>query len=669
MKRAGRDLPPELTATLAEMTPQERAYLARALKDPHTAQRELIEADFERQPVSIREFLSDPELLGNTGRIENWETDEDESAGIYSFWRHELSDLFDLNNAYQQWVIQAGIGSGKSFVSIVAILYKLYVLLCMRNPQEFCGLNRNSAITAGFFSSTRDIGRATEYSMLTSIMSDSPFFRKAAGLTDLHRPFEILRLPKNIQIAFGSRAQHALGQNLMLGLMDEASFGILTQDRQMSELFNSFWRRLSSRFANSTSPGLLIVASSKSAELDFVEKHIQKWCTPENEGLIKVTKAAVYDVVPHRFPAKDKFRVMVGNETTPSRLLEKGELPSPGFEVISIPDHPALRGQYAADLEGSLRDLSSILVANASPLIPLREKIISCIDPDRRHPFKVETVYAGTRDQLEIQHLLLPELLTIRRVAGLRPRVNPGMSRYMHVDIGLKHDALGLAMCHLCGMESRETVNELGEAVDEEIPRLYVDLLLQVRCKPGDQVDLMKIVRFIRYLAQFCGYPIGGISFDAFQSAQPSQILAKLGFEVSYVSVDRTETPYLTLASAIQNETVSYYEYPILQKELRELRRDIQKRKVDHPRVNGDGSVGSKDVSDALCGAVTTALKHPQSFRLPDLQPLTTRDYIAAGKGGRDPDDISWVAGMKNVRVQTNQPFRRVRDMFGRQVK
>jgi hypothetical protein len=187
-------------ADIAAMGPEERALLLQAIAEAEENRQDtltdLFEADFERPPVSIREFLTDPELLGNTGRIQDWENDSDEQCGIYKFWRHELDDLFDPSKRYQQWIVSAAIGSGKSFVSIIAILYKIYWLLCLRNPQQYCGINPNSAITFGFFSATREIGRATEYSMLTSIMGDSPFFKRMVGVTDKYRPHELLKLPK-----------------------------------------------------------------------------------------------------------------------------------------------------------------------------------------------------------------------------------------------------------------------------------------------------------------------------------------------------------------------------------------------------------------------------------------------------------------------------------------
>jgi len=176
-------------ADIAAMGPEERAFLMRVLSEAEDNRRDaltdLFEADFEHAPVSIREFLTDPELLGNTGRIQNWQIDSDEQCGIYRFWRRELNDLFDPSKHYQQWIVSAAIGSVKSFVSIIAILYKIYWLLCLRNPQQYCGINQNSPITFGFFSATREIGRATEYAMLTSIMGDSPFFKRMVGVTEI----------------------------------------------------------------------------------------------------------------------------------------------------------------------------------------------------------------------------------------------------------------------------------------------------------------------------------------------------------------------------------------------------------------------------------------------------------------------------------------------------
>jgi hypothetical protein len=105
-----------------------------------------------------------------------------------------------------------------------------------------------------------------------------------------------------------------------------------------------------------------------------------------------------------------------------------------------------------------------------------------------------------------------------------------------------------------------------------------------VKSHPGDQVELRKVLKFILFLSRQAGYPIESVSFDQFQSSMIMQDLARLNFNVSQLSVDRNDGPYLTLASIIQAQAISYYDYPILLRELRELKRDVARRKVDHPR-------------------------------------------------------------------------------------
>lgn len=334
--------------------------------------------------------------------------------------------------------------------------------------------------------------------------------------------------------------------------------------------------------------------------------------------------------------------------------------------MIEIPDHFQLRHQYEIDVEGSLRDFSNIVVTDASPLIVLREKIQACVDPNRLHPFPTETIFAGTRDELQIEQLFKLDEVTNRTPVGRRPRINPSAPRFIHVDIGLKNDALGLAVVHLSGIRSVEQLNEAGEPEIEELPEIYVDLILRVKSHPGAQVDLRKILKFILFLSRQAGYPIESVSFDQFQSSMIMQDLARLNFNVVPLSVDRNDAAYLTLASVVQAEAISYYHHSILLRELRELKRDLQKRRVDHPALSADGSPGSKDLADSLAGACFNAGKNPRAFWQPDLPPMTDRDLILRGDATRnDLNDLSWVTGTSRRVKVLNQPEFVVRDIFG----
>ena len=77
------------------------------------------------------------------------------------------------------------------------------------------------------------------------------------------------------------------------------------------------------------------------------------------------------------------------------------------------------------------------------------------------------------------------------------------------------------------------------------------------------------------------------------------QLNAK-GFNAKIVSVDTSTDPYENLKTALYEDRVFMYEYPILLQELRQLQRDFKRGKVDHPQR------GSKDCSDAVAGVFWT---------------------------------------------------------------
>lgn len=171
----------------------------------------LFRNDYEITPVSIDEFLSDDYYLGRVG------------CNVYETWRDDLREVLSPLNNIGEWVIKGSIGSGKTFVAVIANLYKIYCLLCLHNPQKFYGLAEGSPIVFGLFNIYKYLAGATSYQYLTTWLRDmSPFFAEKRGdsgkskkrLTDK----EVLDLPKGIQVALGAAAIHALGQNIYGGL-------------------------------------------------------------------------------------------------------------------------------------------------------------------------------------------------------------------------------------------------------------------------------------------------------------------------------------------------------------------------------------------------------------------------------------------------------------------
>ena len=171
----------------------------------------------------------------------------------------------------------------------------------------------------------------------------------------------------------------------------------------------------------------------------------------------------------------------------------------------------------------------------------------------------------------------------------LRSDWRPGgrWPRYVHVDLALRKDACGLAMAHL----------EPTPGHDE--PTAVVDLMLQIVPPETGEIKIASVRELIMALhRRGCG--IAQVSFDGYQSADSRQILSDRGLNVKLVSVDRDMEAYETLKEMLNEGRLRWYRYePVLQ-ECRGLEL-VGGTKVDHR------SGGSKDVADAVAGAVSEA--------------------------------------------------------------
>ncbi len=85
-------------------------------------------------------------------------------------------------------------------------------------------------------------------------------------------------------------------------------------------------------------------------------------------------------------------------------------------------------------------------------------------------------------------------------------------------------------------------------------------------------------------------------------SQESLQVLRKSNLSHSHLSVDRTDEAYLTLVNLIGEGRLKTYDYEPFRSELFNLLHFRAQRKVDHP------ANGTKDVTDAVCGAVFNAV-------------------------------------------------------------
>lgn len=73
-------------------------------------------------------------------------------------------------------LLTGGIGLGKSTIADIGLAYILYKLLCLKNPQEYYGLNSTATIAVAFFNITLSQSYGVAYGKMQDMLKMSPWF-------------------------------------------------------------------------------------------------------------------------------------------------------------------------------------------------------------------------------------------------------------------------------------------------------------------------------------------------------------------------------------------------------------------------------------------------------------------------------------------------------------
>lgn len=218
----------------------------------------------EHRIVGIRTFIEGEEYL-NAG-TECWDS-----------VKTDLEALFNGN--YTEAVFCQAIGSGKSFASSVIMTYMLYRLLCLKNPQAYLGLARDTQICFLNVSVRAEQSKKVVFVEIKARIDNSPWFQKHYPPNPEIR--SELQFPKGIIILPGnSKETFPLGFNIIGGVMDEAAWYTETDDHDVAEeMFNALHSRIKNRFGDK---GLLVMISSPRYVDDFIEKKMKEAETNPN---------------------------------------------------------------------------------------------------------------------------------------------------------------------------------------------------------------------------------------------------------------------------------------------------------------------------------------------------------------------------------------------------
>ena len=559
---------------------------------------ELWKIDYLEKPVDIETFLSDPMYLGKSTR---------NGEKIYPVWKETLKHVFE-NQDITEVILTGSIGGGKSSCAVLAMCYLTHRTLCLRNPYEFYSLLVGKPLTFVFFSMTLSLTSSTNFMAYQRMMQNSPWFMSKGQLRGNVEP--ILHFPLVDYKLCSPRASGgaSVGADVVGGLLDEINNPgepVSIKERTF-RMYQGTVRRIESRFMSQGKlKGMkLFLCASKDDELSFVDKHIEQRRGAKD---VYIVDKSIWEVKPFVYSGAE-FPVVLGDAYHDPKIVDESERQKYvdlGHRIIDVPiEHFK---DFSFDVIGALRDIAGVTTRGLRKrkLFPNISFLTECYNKNASHPF--------TKSEIDMNLFSVDEIIHYFRLSDITiDRTTP---RYIHIDLGISGDSAGVACSYVAGSRPYVSENIDGQIVSRNLPVINTEWVLRINPERDSQIPIAKIKKFVFDLVSL-GFNIRVVTMDGYQSTDLNQTFIRAGIESRLLSIDRTADAYNNLKDLIFDRRWSCYRYDRLHFELSNLEIDPDTGKIDHPHMvkDLDSSLdetiyfGSKDISDAVAGSVTTAL-------------------------------------------------------------
>jgi hypothetical protein len=534
-----------------------------ALKDNH----------FEENPVDVKTFVESPDYLGQPPLSDIQYDVVEAMSQIYR--KEDLQHLLGTEEGARHYakytkneiILQLGKGSGKDFVSTVACAYVVYKLLCLKDPARYFGKPSGDAIDIINVAINAEQAKNVFFKGFKTKIEKSPWF---AGKYD--PKVNSIGFNKSITVYSGhSERESHEGLNLFMAVLDEIS-GFATevgtgndQGKTADNIYKAFRGTVDSRFPDL---GKVVLLSFPRYNGDFISKRYEEVIMEK-------------DVVERRH----KFII---NEELP-------EGPDNEFEITWEEDH--IKSYKYPRMFALKRPTWEV-----NPTRKIDDfKIAFLTDPgDAMMRFLCTPTYSSDaffkqREKLEKCMTLRNPIDSTKRLDAFAP--DPEKIYFVHADLAQRHDKCAVAIAHVEKWVNVQIVKDYQQVA----PIVVVDAVAWWEPKIEGPVDLSDVKNWIINLRRL-GFNLGMVTFDRWQSFDIQQELKTVGIKTDTVSVAKKH--YEDLAMLVYEERVAMPSIPLLLEEMSELKITDNGKRVDHPRKK------SKDLADAVCGAVFGAISH-----------------------------------------------------------
>ena len=546
--------------------------------------------NFAERPVDARTFVEGTEYL-NQPPLSQIQYDIVEAMSqIY-----KLEDLVDLMGQEEgtryfkkytknEVILQLGKGSGKDFVSTVACSYIVYKLLCLKDPARYFGKPSGDAIDIINVAINAQQAKNVFFKGFKTKIEKSEWF---AG--KFHAKAESIEFDHAITVYSGhSERESHEGLNLILAVLDEIS-GFAQeigtgndQGKTADNIYKAFRASVDSRFPDL---GKVALLSFPRYPGDFISQRYDA-VIAEKEVVTKHHKFIMNEDLPE--DAEGNTLDIEWDEDTILSYKFPGmfAIKRPTWVVNPTRKIDDFKLAFYTDIGDAMQRFACVPTFSSDAFFKQVEKVRACM-----------TIRNPIDGYKRIDDTFTPD---------------PDKTYYVHADLAQKHDKCAVAIAHVEKWVNVQVVKDYQQVM----PVVVVDAVVWWEPKIEGPVNLSEVKQWIQGLRR-SGFNIGMVSFDRWQSFDIQNELKQVGIRTETVSVAKKH--YEDMAMLMYEERLVLPTIELLFEELTELK-IVKQNRVDHPRKS------SKDLADAVCGAIFGAISHTPKDNNLEVEIHTFRD-------------------------------------------
>jgi hypothetical protein len=551
-----------------------------ALKDSH----------FEEKPVDAKTFVEDEKFLGQPGLSDIQYDIVEAMSQIYK--KEDLLDLLgevEGTRYYEKYtkneiILQLGKGSGKDFTSTVACCYIVYKLLCLKDPAKYFGKPSGDAIDLINVAINAQQAKNVFFKGFKSKIERSPWF---AG--KFYAKADSVEFNKSITVYSGhSERESHEGLNLLLAVLDEIS-GFASevgtgneQGKTADNIYKAFRGSVDSRFPDL---GKVVLLSFPRYPGDFISEKYDA-VVAEKEVVERSHTFIINPLLPEDDPS-NKFDITWDeDQITSYKYPGVFALKRPTWEVNPTRKIDDFKIAFMTDLGDAMMRFACVPTFASDAFFKQADKVAACMT--LRNPID---------NFRRFDESFVPD---------------PNKVYYVHADLAQKHDKCAVAIAHVDKWVNIQVINNYEQVA----PIVVVDAVAWWEPKVEGPVNLSEVKQWIQNLRRL-GFNIGMVSFDRWQSFDIQNELKQVGMRTDTVSVAKKH--YEDMAMLVYEERLAMPSIDLLFDELTQLK-IMKNDRVDHPRKK------SKDLADAVCGAIFGAISHTPKNNNTEVEIHTFRD-------------------------------------------